>query len=728
MMTEEERAAAEKYRRDAAQWLLSHPEQKGSEDYGSVAEAFSRFDTQLEQQGKGGNYSPTLGAAQSLASGALWNWADEPFSVGAGIGSLIDEGDFSKGYNLASEAWHGNEEEFRGRNPELSFGLNLAGAIPTVGGVVGNAARGAGTLGGRLVSGGLTGGVVGGVAGAGAGENLAERAAGAGMGGLLGMALGGVGEAAAPGLSKAVNWVARKIFGNTKYYNAATQTLTPKGEQALMEAGINPADLPPDALKVFAEEARKLVRPAHAAISAEAKSLPVPLKLSSGQTTLDPAVQMMESQMVKGGYGSLANTTMNRFLQEQQEALQSNVPAIQRMLAGGGKANVSEAGTGGQLVQKALSGQAAASKAGVDAAYEAARASGGGMAGNRVLAGANRIASAVGEQFDLGTVPVAARLLAGFNRIATANPKGSVLISALYGWRQQATNIARHSAGTPDGAAARTAIKAFDDWMAGSASGLNAPWQNAIGSMAQYGKTFKRGDMVRRLTARDPLTRELKVRPEDAANVLFGKGLAFANRPGLVRDVVRMRELLGANSAEWNALREEAFLRFANKALSGSTPAGQTQFSGNAFLKAWTKANHDSPGLMRALFSDRERSLISRFARIAARATSPVSGGANTSNTAVALVQALRRLTLASFFGPKFGALMANVPIFKGIHNIAGAWRAGRAIKGPPANVIPAVGPAAGYLVGTHLAPMAGQGLLGTFGIDNKARRLPPPR
>ena len=129
-------------------------------------------------------------------------------------------------------------------------------------------------------------------------------------------------------------------------------------------------------------------------------------------------------------------------------------------------------------------------------------------------------------------------------------------------------------------------------------------------------------DFVAALVARDRANGgRLRVAPEEATNYIFGStDLGFIDKRNMARNLTRLRDVLGADSEAWSAIRQEAFNRLAEKGLGASTPDGR-MFSGANFAKAWEDATRKNPEVMRMLFTAQERRDIGNFANVARRVT-----------------------------------------------------------------------------------------------------------
>ena len=390
--------------------------------------------------------------------------------------------------------------------------------------------------------------------------------------------------------------------------------------------------------------------PEQAATRAATESLPVKVPLTKGQETGEPGQQLFENLTLRGAHGPDAQRMMAGHMQEQQGALRANVSGISERLAGGAAPG---RGEGGAAVSDALNKRFDAAKRGVDSAYDDARAAGADQA--HLPAGeAPNIAAAVRESvrdFDPETVPAVTR------EIAKLDTKGTLTARDLFEARSRLTQLRAADAVTAK--AAGNAVRALDhqiddavsrDLLTGDPA-VVAKWREAISQRKAMGKLFEGNDLVAKLTARTRHGegRSLVVDPGDAANYIFGRSdMGFVGRQNLYRDLTRLRTVLGPDSQAWNSLRAEAFQRIAGTG-EGPTENGQRLFSGAKFNRAWTDFIAKDPRLASRLFSEDERSLISRFAKVAAKATTPVRGGDNPSNTSVALVRLVNELAITPF-------------------------------------------------------------------------------
>ena len=510
-------------------------------------------------------------------------------------------------------------------------------------------AGGAGRLAGSGV-GGAAGSVV---------QDLAARGAGSKQQVNLGQAatIGGVGMAFEAGLMLLQRIPGlRAVFGNPALYRVGGG-FTQRGRRLLQDQGIDPDALSPQMAEQLAAIARQTDNIAAAGRQAEAQTLPSPVTLTGAQASRNPTAMALEGEAKKGLLGQEAQSLMLETQAQQQAALRGNVPAIQGRLSGG-QAQVSRPGEGAAQVQDALVAQRDAARRGVDQAYDAARAASEARPaffGADAIRDLSRNLRQSVQSYDPQQFANLNGLLRSFDKLtesAAGTRVTGVNLNRLESWRRRATTSAAGASSKQEAAGIRTLIRRYDEALEGQLknallSGDEATiqaWQTARSARKRYGQIFEQDDVVRELTAtmRDG-SRRLVVGPDDAANYIFGRS-AIGAKKGLQQDLVKLRDTLGPNSPEWNAIREEAFLRLLRNQPSGESGA---LFNAQALSKELNKALTESSAAMRVLFSAEETALMRTFSRTAINMnTNPaIAANANPSGTAFAA-----RLTDA--FGP----------------------------------------------------------------------------
>lgn len=551
-------------------------------------------------------------------------------------------------------------------------------------------------------------------------------------------AAGGVFEAASPLLSH----LYRRVVGQPELYDATTGQLTQKGIAALQAAGIDPAHITDDFAQAFAREARGAVDPGQAARMAEASALPVRVPMTRGQMTGRASDQMFEDLAAKGVYGRPAEIAMQGAKAEQARALQSNVHAIQDRLAGG-RASVSGWGQAGETAQDALTSMRATGKRAVDDAYDLARSTAAGFQGGDVSSLGHFVGirmgvddatlvpvamkrletlKSMGEAPVTGTTPLTGAKLGHHGDIRATAPQSdirSVPVDKLFSWRQETGRLAREMQRTnpTEARALSNMVHGFDEalpamvddaLLQGDQAAIEA-WKSAIGTARMFNGRFKGGDLVERLTATDwrSGTRQLVVPPDKASNAIFGSATLFGGQ-NTARDLTRLREVLGVDSEAWQKIREEAWLRLVDAGKGGVQFDGSRGISGAKFASAFDNAMMKHKAVMEALYSPDELNLMRQFRGVSTRATVPVEGGKNTSNTVPAMANTVQRMLGSTFMGEKAATRIMMLPVVKALYSGGMGLRA-----------IGATSPA----VSRQAPPV---GLLGAFGADLGATAYGP--
>lgn len=372
-----------------------------------------------------------------------------------------------------------------------------------------------------------------------------------------------------------------------------------------------------------------------------ATGLPVPVPMFQGQITGAPAQQLTENALLKGVEGDAAARIMQEGVDVQQAALRANTEAITNKIAG----QPVERGQGGAAVAEKLNKMRDTSKKGVDAAYDAARASGDDAMLATSQAPREAMLAKLAD-YDLESVPRVAREVEKFGE------RGAPTVRDLLDARQRLSVLTQDSDQISAGAA-RKAIQGLDQHVSDALTNdllLGDPkavtnWRNALKARRDHGKLFDGDDMIEALTERAQRSGETttKIDPADAANYIFGRGnLGFVGKRNLTRDVTRIKDVLGADSPEWNQLRGDLFQRFVRQG-KGPNERGAETFSGQNFMNAWNKAKAEDAEVIKAMFTAEERKLIDDFAEVAQRVTTPVKGGDNSSNSAFAGAQLIKK-------------------------------------------------------------------------------------
>lgn len=494
-------------------------------------------------QGSGLSFADEAAGGLAAGSAALAN--------ALGSGSGISPRD---AYSATRDVLNQELRQYTREKPVTSAAYTLAGGL-AVGGPAAKVVQGAKGLVGTTVRSAAVGAGYGGVAGAGAAEE-GERLEGAAKGAAIGGAVGG----ALPVVARAAQSGARAVDAATGFRLSGGPASAAAGRlrEALQKDGVDEtriADavdeftrtgaLPPTLTDVGGENTRALIRYA-ASRPGEARNAAQAYRDVTAESLPDAAIARARD-LTPDDPRSTA-----RILAEAQSAIDdaSRVGQI-------------EAGSGGAAVAGRLNAMYDDASAGVNRAYDMARNA------------ADDARLPDGETFTL-----ASRLREAVDPVATERSAASVFdeINALGQARgasmrdlQAARSRLVALQGSSDGAtraAATRAKSAIDDYLGeavergmiqGDEAGL---WRQAIQQRRDMGRQFEAGDLIEDLTSREFRGggRANAVAAEDASRLILGPG-NLAQRPNLTRDLTRIRETLGPQSAEWEALRREALGR-----------------------------------------------------------------------------------------------------------------------------------------------------------------------
>ena len=465
-------------------------------------------------------------------------------------------------------------------------------------------------------------------------------------------------------------------------------------------AGLGAEALAPVARRVFMGAPPP---PAPTPQMAAARDLPVQVPLTRGQATGDTNLLGTEYALAADARSG-AGPIMRQFADEQQAALLANRDALQQQVAG--NAPVVAKGEGGAMVSARLNEMRDAAKRNVDTLYDTARSAGDAVTINPdvALGTGQRMATAIRANHAVENVPGVAREI---ERLAAYANDGPVPVRTLFETRQRLSSM-RATPGEQS-VAAGTAIRELDasiddalelSLLSGDEAGV-AAWRDAIAANRDFARTYKAKDFVSALTQRDMGNNgRLKHAPEDVANYIFGANASgIIGKRDLSANLARLRDHLGADSAEWGAIKQESFLRFADDALGQMGPNGQA-FSGAKLAKGWERTIREAPEAMNRLFTAEERRHIGNWVNVARNVTVKDGRVFNSSGSAYRLEGLVGLVNRGAARVP---GLSQFWDLMRGVVNISNAGRAERmateAISGvPPAVVAPRSGVPAALL------------------------------
>ena len=664
---------------------------------------------ELRQDLEGSGQLPAARLSGAL-QGLLAGFGDE---VQGAAGATIDTArsavglggdDFGKTFGERYERYRDQArsefDQYREERPWESFGVTLAGgALPAIATGGSSAAT---TLSGRAMAGAGTGAAWGGVAGFGSGEGgLNERLASAGQGAAFGAAMGGAVNVVAPHIINAFQY----LRGRIPQMFAPNGQLSDAARRGLQELGINPDDVGNDALaqiradmaKSLQSQASNAVQPQEMASNIrmnEAASLDIPVPQTRGMVTQSPTQQMAENQMRQGGMGAIPEKIVGTAYRQAEDALRANIPATQSRISGSKVPQVTERGQGGAAVTAKLQSMYEVGKAAVDDAWDAARAgkTAGVPAGN-VARGGHEIGARLAQEYSpSGSAKELFDVLNGMEKYRTLSGEKDffVLVRTLIGTRAAISNLTQSENRVLAGASGK-AVRYYDEWLNGLydkalLSGNKeaiTQFQKGIAARRDLGRVFESNDLVETLTEMEYRggQRVFKVALEDASNVILGRAKTPAlDARNLARDLTRLKTVLGKGS-EWDALREEVFLRFAEIGSHGRAAGAENLFAGSTMRTAWENARRTAKPVMDALFDPQEQAYISKYMRVAQQTTSSVEGG-RPLGSGMSNIQILRNIGSLAFAGPRVQALISALPVAgKWAANVAAIPQALRALK-----------------------------------------------
>ena len=420
---------------------------------------------------------------------------------------------------------------------------------------------------------------------------------------------------------------------------------------------------------------------------------PLGVTFSEGQRTGDLPTIRREQAALRGQLGPQAESVASDFAEQQAGQVAS---ARQRVAEGFdpfGQQLAETPADAGAVLSQAIQNEARNRRAGVTAAYNTAR----DMPGEIHAGALEGIGQRIKGDLTLGPDPViiddelthwASKAIQDVdNRIANltiqnrADPFGApnqenitgVSLNGIDQMRKRLSMFrqkAFDSGDATDLRAARAILNAFDNHIDNAVnSGLFSgdplavqAWNDARAAHADFRATFGGGG------AKDPVGRVVQkiignntvpaAIPNDVADFLYGS--SGVNPSTLNVGVAnRVRNILGAQSPEWSAVKQGLFSRLVDPGV-GVTAWGPARIAQrmNRFL------NNDGRELANAVFSPQERDTLQQFADLH-RAMEVPPTGANRSETSTFMAPMMRRLsgTIGTVIGAAIGRTVVPIPL-----------------------------------------------------------------
>lgn len=489
---------------------------------------------------------------------------------------------------------------------------------------------------------------------------------------LWGSIFGGAISTVIRGLGAAGNAISNRFRNYIDILDPETGNLTLDAQRFLRANGLNPDDVRSD---IFAEIKRRVEAgavPAAAQTAAQAGGLPVPIPLTQGQgPTGSTQQQIFESQVLAGDFGETAQNIMQAQASGQQQAIRQNIPLIQERLGGA----PIQPRAGAAQAQETLSAMQEAAKQQAGELFTVARK--GNSYTNPFQTG-DFGTDIIGQMSDFNRI-TAPKTFGILDEIDEAFKQGKS-IKDIYAYRSQLSNQAT-AVGEERGAAG-AALRFFDQkldeiadntLLYGSPDQIRA-WSAAIKNYREYMRKWETEGILKNLTQkteRDGVT-VLAVDPNDAANQILGASFGgVISKRNMARDLLTLKRELP--EADWNAIRQEAFLKLANN-MKGAFDEG-VEVSATNFRNVWNKAKTENPDVIKVLFNPEEIKLINDFANVSYQAT---TRAANYSNTASAMNNIMTRFMGALGVGDMVNFL-ARIQVTDTLRQAYGQSRARKA-------------------------------------------------
>lgn len=474
---------------------------------------------------RGGRFDAAMSA---VSEGGVGNLPDYPQAVGSGIVGAVTGKGFSGPYAESLEEQRGQREGLAEKYPGTTLGGTIGGAV--AGGVGPSMAIKAPTVLGRILQSALVGGGVGGFQGAASGEGTEGRLKGGATGAAFGAPLGAGGEAVISGVGKGVQ----------RYLGAATRPAP----------GVVPAE------RITAAE-----------------EFGVPL--TRGQATGNVDQQAYEEAARNAARGRAAGHAVRGFDEQQRTAIKGAQEGISESL-GGAPAAIPETG---EAVGAALKGKAAGLKSQADEAYTRAAAKDASIASDEITKLGQKVATQLeGEGIRLDTygnypgAQSAMNLLRRVSGFEGASSEGAVVAQSLEGLEQARKGLLKvKGANAEDWRALKAIRNSFDDWISdamdkklfsGDPTALDDLKQARALWRDYKGLTTKGKGDATPIVAK--IVNEERTGDEVANWMLGTAGAGQAGRSA--RIAVEVRNVIGKDAPEWEALRQAAWTKMTNPA------------------------------------------------------------------------------------------------------------------------------------------------------------------
>jgi hypothetical protein len=360
-----------------------------------------------------------------------------------------------------------------------------------------------------------------------------------------------------------------------------------------------------------------------------AENLRVPVKLTKGQATRDPSQQQFEIETAK----TYPDTSGKPLVQRQAETNQNILRNFDNYVEATGAEQSGLLRPIGQIVDEALVGQANQAKQKINAAYEAAKASGE----TKALVPYEGLTKYIEQQGPTVKEKLAPILGAVEDQIFKNDPQGTGMVSIdaledIYKFINQ-----NAQEGTPNAVQARQLKNLINASTEGAGGDL---YREARNLRAEYGKQFENVGAVDKLLRTKLGTSDRAVAYEDVFNHSIING-SFDD----TRNIALLLKKGGDKGQQaWKELQGQTIEYIKDQATKNIQRDSRGNPVPSAAAMDKVVRNLDADGKLDYIFGKKGAQEIRDLRDTSLLVYSPVKGAANESNTASALIRGLRNI------------------------------------------------------------------------------------
>lgn len=482
---------------------------------------------------------------------------------------------------------------------------------------------------------------------------LADRAARVPVGAALGAIGGAVAVPVAAGLNRLGSSIGNFVRNRRLFNNGQ---LTDTGRRVLLSVGVDPDQVGPDFQAYFAQQAARVADPNDARALAELNEFGIPAMRPNVTGSVDDFATLARVERV--GQGPAAESVRTA-IAAQRDAMRRAAENIATDMGGG---IVADQGDAAAAVMQGLRAAQDNARTTAQGAYRALEAAGGGLRGTAVANLADDVGArlnALGQRLSDQLTPNAQAALDDIRQMVSGAERGAVPFMSIERIRQNLVRLRSNAyRGTlgQDQRAVDELIQVFDarvdDLLTtamteGDPNVIKGLAEGARNLWSQYRQTFMGRDAGSRFIQR---MIDEDASPDQAVRWLFSAG-KLGSSPFTANIARQVRDVLGPDSEQWNAIRQAAFRQLTMRA-EGVAQPGPQQIAKSISEFINGSATRD---LSRTIFSGDEIALMGRFAG-ALRRLVPPDGAVNYSNTAYESARMVRNVFQALSAALGYGA------------------------------------------------------------------------